>query len=219
MKCFICGITGKIGKMLLSVNVPEIDIVGGMDSKGFYDADLIPIQNPPKFEVIIDFSHRSALNKVLSLAVNAKTPLLSATTGLDENDLSALQDAAKTIPILQISNTSRGISALKKILPQLNDSLSDWDCSIIEKHHKEKKDAPSGTAISLAQSLGGDNGATQIHSIRGGTLCGEHEIIFIGEDEEIKITHIAYNRKIFAIGALNAAKKLINLSNGLYTEI
>lgn len=219
MRCFISGITGKMGQMLLSVKQNDIEICGGMDSGGYYDSSLTSVSKPPPFDVIIDFSHKTALPKVLSLALNTSAPLLLATTGYDKSDEETIRKAAEKIAILKTSNTSRGIAALKRAAEQISLDFSECDCDIVEKHHKNKKDSPSGTALTLKNILEKHIENIRVHSIRGGTVCGEHEIIFLGDDEEIRITHIAYSRKIFALGALSAARKLLRLPIGLYEEI
>ncbi len=220
MQCFISGISGKMGKTLLSSHLPDIEICGGMDRQNIYDSSLSPTNVLPAFDVIIDFSHKTALPKVLEIAQTVRKPLVIATTGFDDEDIEKIKRAATNIPILQISNTSYGIFVVKEILKTISPLLLEWDCVICEKHHKNKKDCPSGTALSLKENIRQkDNNRISINSIRGGTICGEHEIIFLGDDEEIKITHIAYSRKIFAVGAIMAAKKLIKMPHGYYTEL
>lgn len=220
MKIFIGGISGKMGRELLALSDEDNQIVGGLNKSGFLDNNLLPINALPDFDLIIDFSNRSALNKILEIATEKKTPLLLATTGFDSIDEESIKRASKIIPILKTSNTSYGIMTLNRLCETAAEMLSGWDCSIIETHHCSKKDAPSGTALSLKETLLNFGGKEpQIHSVRGGTVCGEHQIIFFGSDEIITVSHTAYSRKIFALGALNAAKKLIGLPPDLYKSV
>lgn len=237
------GYNGRMGRCIRERVKAEkdLEIVCGIDS--FSDGN----EENPIFknlcecniegDVIIDFSHFSATPSLLEFALKTKTPLVIATTAIDEELMAKIKEASKEIPIFKSRNMSLGINlmakALKVIAPPLEDS---FNMEIIEKHHNKKVDSPSGTALLLADSINeslhekkdyiyGRHGTDDecklseigIHAIRGGTIPGEHTVIFAGDDEIIEITHTALSRKIFANGALNAAVFLAQKTKGFYT--
>lgn len=187
-------------------------------------------------DVVIDFSHFSKLDKLVRVCGEKKYPLVIATTGYNGENLTNIIENSKKTPILLSSNTSLGINLIHKelrnIVPQLEEN---FDIEIIEKHHNKKIDSPSGTAKSLLETIQnslsekysvvyGREGISKrekkeigIHALRGGTIVGEHQIIFAGEDEIIEITHKALSKKIFAVGALKCAKFLQGKEAKLYT--
>jgi 4-hydroxy-tetrahydrodipicolinate reductase len=188
-------------------------------------------------DVIIDFSHPSVLNNLLEYAITHNTPAVIATTGLDEAQIEILHTAAKKIPIFFSANMSVGVSLLKELAQTATRVLGNsFDIEIVEKHHNQKLDAPSGTAIMLADAIAGElseqphyeydrhakrekrsKNEIGMHAVRGGTITGEHEIIFAGHDEIITLSHSARSKQIFASGAVNAALFIKNKNAGLYT--
>ncbi|WP_029332623.1 4-hydroxy-tetrahydrodipicolinate reductase [Exiguobacterium oxidotolerans] len=185
-------------------------------------------------DAIIDFSHPSLLPDLLAYGLKTKTPLVIATTGFSEAELQTIKDASAEIPIFQSYNMSFGIAMMQQLLQVLVPLASSFDIELLEKHHNQKVDAPSGTAELLLrtiqelrdvqpvyerESTREKRQASEIgmHSMRGGTIFGEHEVLFAGVDELIEIKHTALSKKVFASGAIKAAEALIQKSAGLYT--
>lgn len=188
-------------------------------------------------DVLIDFSAPNALSASLDRALSTKTPLLIGTTGLDDSAGRAIADAAKEIAILRASNTSLGVALLAELVARAAGVLGpDWDVEIVETHHRNKADAPSGTALSLGEAAargrgtplnaerGRDGtalnravGAVGFSSIRGGSVPGDHDVMFLGPEERLILSHRAESRMIFARGALAAAKFLVGRPAGLYS--
>lgn len=198
--------------------------------------DIEEIDINEKIDVIIDFSHFSKLNDLLDRCAERNYPLVIATTGYSGETLEKIVETSKKIPILLSSNTSLGINAINSILEKLVPRLEEnFDIEIIEKHHNKKIDSPSGTAITLLKTIQnslhekydvvyGREGMSKrekkeigVHAVRGGTIVGEHTIIFAGEDEIIEISHKALSKKIFAVGALKCADFIIGKQPRLYT--
>lgn len=222
MKIIISGCYGKMGCVLTETALSESDIkiICGIDNAS--DPQIkhnFPVFNDindleEKTDVIIDFSHPSALKPLLGWCILHKTPIVIATTGLGPEEHRLIQEASKQIPVFQTANMSLGINAVSKVLEILSNILgNDYDIEIIEKHHKYKKDSPSGTAYMLEDAIGH---TCPTHSVRAGSIPGEHTIIFAGRDEVIELTHIAYSRTIFAKGALAAARFIIDQKPGIY---
>lgn len=188
-------------------------------------------------DVLVDFSAPDALRQSLDRAISAGIPLLVGTTGLLEEHDSLIADAAKVIPILKAPNTSLGVALLSDLVERAAKVLGPdlWDIEIVEAHHRKKADAPSGTALHLgdaakrgrgggADERGRDGtglkrqtGALGYSAIRGGTVAGDHDVMFLGPDERLILSHRAESRSIFARGALCAARFLIGKPAGLYT--
>ena len=170
-------------------------------------------------DVIIDFSNPANLDFLIDYAIRKKSALLVCTTGYSDAEKQKIQDAGKKIPILFSSNTSVGINILRKILKSISNELGDFDIDIIEKHHNKKIDAPSGTAKTLAEDIKSVTKREEIpmHSLRAGTIPGEHTVIFSGVDEIIELKHTAFSKKIFARGALDISLKLSEKPVGFYT--
>ncbi|WP_067142126.1 4-hydroxy-tetrahydrodipicolinate reductase [Oceanivirga salmonicida] len=164
-----------------------------------------------EFDVIIDFSHHSATKKIIDFAVEKNKPILIATTGQTNDELEYIEKAKEKINLSKISNTSLGVYAVNELVKKAAEILKDFDISIIEKHHTRKIDAPSGTAITIADSIKEVNKDAKIemHSIRAGNISGEHTILFAGIDEIVEIKHTATSRKIFALGAIKYARELL----------
>jgi 4-hydroxy-tetrahydrodipicolinate reductase len=198
---------------------------------------MSPLDCETKADVIIDFSHHDAIEDLLTYCVKAKAPVVIATTGLGDRELELIWKASEEIPVFHSANMSLGINVLSKMLKAAVPSLEeDFNIEIIEKHHCKKIDSPSGTALLLANAIneavsrkkdfvfGRHSKNDQckisemgIHAVRGGSIPGEHTVIFAGPDEVIELTHTVYSREIFAHGALKAAKFIVNKSSGLYT--
>ncbi|WP_249029263.1 4-hydroxy-tetrahydrodipicolinate reductase [Tannockella kyphosi] len=188
-------------------------------------------------DVIIDFSHPSNLDMVLEYGLKNKTKLVLATTGYNQDQLNKIEEASQEIAIFQSYNTSLGIQMVTKILRTVSKELYDsgFDIEIIEKHHNQKIDAPSGTAKLIYDVIEEEVTNTRavydrsqtrekrkkeevgIQAIRGGTIFGEHTIVFAGKDEVIEVTHNALSKEVFVQGAISAAKSLENKECGLYT--
>lgn len=168
-------------------------------------------------DVMIDFSTASALREMVSWCAKREVPLILCTTGMKEEEMHQIQKAAEKIPIVCASNLSPGIHIIMKILKNYGEILRDagYDIKIIEKHHRGKLDTPSGTALALANVLEGQQN-TEILSLRGGTIVGEHEVICAGMDEVLTLKHTAYSRKLFGKGALIATEKILGKQPGIY---
>lgn len=168
-------------------------------------------------DVVIDFSNVTAIPNLVSWCAGRSLPLVLCTTGIKEDEWYQIRKAAEQIPIVCASNLSPGIHIIMKILKNYGEVFREvgYDVKIIEKHHKGKKDAPSGTALALADVLNAET-EIEILSLRGGTIVGEHEVIFAGSDEVIELSHMAYSRKLFGKGALMAAAKILGKPPGIY---
>ncbi len=188
-----------------------------------------------KVDVIIDFSSPAVLKDELAWAVKNGCPVVLASTGYSAEDLLFIDETAKKIAVFKTVNFSLGINLLVKLVKKAAETLGEsFDIEIIEKHHNQKVDAPSGTALMLAESansafdggkpvLCGRDGIVGkrgkeigIHAVRGGTIVGEHEVMFAGEDEIITLSHSARSKKVFAAGAIRAAKWLVGKPAGKY---
>ena len=239
LRVIINGYSGSMGKVLTKcVNEDsELQLVCGSSR----DELEVPFKTYLKMsdvkedaDVIIDFSHHSAIEEVLAYATKTKTPLVIATTGFNEEELNKIREASKIIPIFHSSNMSLGVNVLVKLVKEAAKALNGFDIEIIEKHHNKKLDAPSGTAVMIADGIKevlpeseyiyGRHGRSDkrssneigIHAVRGGTIVGEHTTIFAGHDEVVEIKHTAQSKDIFAKGAITAAKFLVNKDAGYY---
>jgi 4-hydroxy-tetrahydrodipicolinate reductase len=171
-------------------------------------------------DVLIDFSAPDALQASLDRAVSAGVPILVGTTGLDDLADQRIDDAAGHIAVLRAANTSLGIAVLSDLVERAAAVLGpEWDVAIQEVHHGKKVDAPSGTALALGESVSRGRGSSKVDyaSIRGGTVAGDHDVLFLGPDERLILSHRAESRAIFARGALAGARFLVGQSAGLYT--
>jgi 4-hydroxy-tetrahydrodipicolinate reductase len=172
-------------------------------------------------DVVIDFSNAEGVHTALEIAERASAALLTGTTGLAQDDIQALRNAAANRPVLLSPNTSLGITALARLVQEAAKIfLHDYDCSIVEAHHSAKKDAPSGTALRLAEAIrqgGAHLPNDQVLAIRGGDVIGEHTVRFAGAGEYIELTHRATSRDLFVRGALRVAQWLKGRPAGWYT--
>ena len=171
-------------------------------------------------DVVIDFSSDDGARAAIAVATTLGVPLVTGTTGLSETTAAAIGEAAKKIAVLPCSNTSLGVAVLRRLVAEAARLLGPgYDLDIVESHHRRKLDAPSGTALSLASSLaeaGRPLPADRIHSVRGGDIIGQHEVVFAGPGETIRLEHRAERRELFALGAVRAAKWLAGRPAGRY---
>jgi 4-hydroxy-tetrahydrodipicolinate reductase len=225
MEVIIHG-TGVMGSV-----VKECAKNQGIEVTGFADE-----LSTEKGDVIVDFSHYSRLDTLLDYAVDRGLPLVIATTGYSDEILKKIENSSKKIPILLSSNMSLGINLLQDILEKITPILyPNYDIELIEKHHNKKIDSPSGTAKTLLEVIKKnmdevieekygrvgmekrEKNEIGVHSLRGGTIVGEHSVLFCGNDEIIELKHTALSKKIFAEGALQGAKFIIGKEPGLYS--
>ena len=237
----INGINGRMGQEVLNqVNSSEeFEVCCGVDKYNNKDYPFPVYDNVNSIkeipDVIIDFSVPEASMNILEFAKSKNVPIIIATTGFSHEQLNVINDASKVIPVFRSGNMSYEINIMADIVAKLAKQLTNSDIEIIETHHRNKLDAPSGTALILADSINEalDNkmeyqynrhsvrqkrpdNEIGIHSIRGGTEVGKHTVMFLGENETLEITHTVTSRSIFANGALKAAKFLAHQKNGLY---
>lgn len=237
------GCNGKMGRVITRIAEadPDCTIVAGIDINDYCENSYPVYTNAEectvKADVIVDFSHPSAFFGLLDYAKDTKTPLIAATTGLSDEQRNALSDASQQIPVFFSANMSLGINLLTELAKKAAALLEgSFDIEILEKHHNQKIDAPSGTALAIADAISGElttvpeyvydrhsvrkkRSANEIgiHSIRGGTIVGEHEVIFAGQDEVISLKHQAASKEVFAVGAIRAAKFMKGKPNGMYS--
>lgn len=242
IKLIISGCNGKMGGVVTSIvqNQDDIEIVAGFDINTEIRYGYPVYKNPSEFngevDVIIDFSHPDMLNALLKFAIETKTPVVVATTGLSDEQKEQLKKASKETPLFFSANMSLGVNLLIELAQKATKVLADsFDIEIIEKHHNQKIDAPSGTALAIADSINDtlenrkeyvyDRHAVRkkrtkneigIHAIRGGTIVGEHSVIFAGKDEIIELKHEAMSKEIFAVGAVAAAKYIAEKPAKMY---
>ena len=243
IRAIMHGCNGKMGQTITAMckEDPEIEIVAGID---LYDgiSNSYPVFPnisvcDVKADVIIDFSNAKAVDDLLVYSVEKQVPVVLCTTGLTEEQLQKVQEAGKKVAVLKSANMSLGINMLMELLKKAALTLTPagFDIEIVEKHHNQKLDAPSGTALALADSM---NEALEekydyvydrsrerkkrekyeigISAVRGGNIVGEHEVIFAGQDEVTEFKHTAYSKAVFAKGAVQAAKFLAGKPAGMY---
>ena len=241
IKVVICGASGKMGGFVARAANEDgsFQIVGGVDKVN--NGQSFPIYT--KFEdikekpdVIIDFSHPALLDSLLDYSMSNNIPVVIATTGYSDGALEKIKEASKKIPVFFTFNMSLGVNLICSLAKKAAGILGNgFDVEIVEKHHNQKIDAPSGTAIMLANAVNSvfddkmnyeydrhskrtkrTKNEIGIHSVRGGTIVGEHDVIFAGHDEVITISHSAQSKEVFAVGSVRAAKFLYNKPAGLY---
>ncbi len=223
MRVLIYGITGKMGRSVASEIKKHscFELIGGISrNKATLDNMFIfnSLDDVDAVDLIIDFSHYSNLKKIIDYSVLKKVALVLGTTGYSEADFLAIKDASRHIPIIYSENFSLGINTIINSLNIYLKNLKDFEIEILEKHHKEKLDAPSGTAKRLIREIKKFRGEEiKAHCIRSSNIGGEHSIFFFGEDEEIEIKHKITSKLVFARGAIKAAKYIMNKQYGLYT--
>ena len=238
----ISGACGKMGRVIADICKArdDVKVTAGVDLFGESYSDFPVVktfaQIPERPDVIIDFSNPSALEPMLDYCKAGGVPVVIATTGYSAEQTERIKEAAKVIPVFFTFNMSLGINLLAQLAKKAVSILGgQFDIEIVEKHHNQKIDAPSGTAIMLANAIneeaGGkynlvydrhsvrakrDQSEIGMHSIRGGTIVGEHEIIFAGRDEVITLKHEAHSKGVFAVGSVNAAIFLAGRDAGIY---
>lgn len=239
----ISGCCGKMGRVINDIisNRSDTKVIAGIDKVCEKYSDFTVVSKPSELsckpDVIIDFSHPSALDGLLEYAKTNGTALVLASTGYSDEETAKIKSAASEIPIFFTANMSIGINLMRELAKKAVSVLGEqYDVEIIEKHHNQKIDAPSGTALMLAESINEasgykysyvydrhsvrkkrDKAEIGIHSVRGGTIVGEHEIIFAGRDEVITLSHSAASKEVFAVGAVNAAVFVASKPAGLYS--
>ena len=243
IKIMMHGCNGKMGRMITEIvkNDENAVITAGVDTYTETPNDYPVFDSVEKCmedaDVVIDFSNAGAVDSLLDYCVDKKLPVVLCTTGLSEEQLAKAEKAAEKTAVLKSANMSLGINLLLKLLKDAAKVLAPagYDIELVEKHHNQKLDAPSGTALALADSvneaLGNeyhyvydrstvrqkrDAKEIGISALRGGTIVGEHEVIFAGTDEVIEFKHTAYSRSVFGKGAVEAAKFLAGKESGMY---
>lgn len=239
----LSGCNGKMGQVIsrLASERDDVSIAFGFDinteSKFGY-----PVYNSfenvaEKGDVVIDFSHPACFDAVTAFCKNTNTPLVMATTGLSEEQNKALDDLSKVVPVFKTANMSLGVNLIVNLVKKAAQILEDnFDIEIVEKHHNQKIDAPSGTALMIADEISSVLSETPeyvydrhsvrkkrgkkeigLHAVRGGTIVGEHEVIFAGNDEIIEIKHTAMSKEVFAVGSIKAAIYIKDMFPGMYS--
>ena len=230
MNIILCGY-GKMGVMLerLALDAGDMEILGVVHP-GLYDSAL---DVPGKADIIIDFSYPGNLDSILARAAKDDAAVVIGTTGYTEAQLDQIREASRTLRVMHSSNYSVGVAVLKRAVAMVAPALMDsFDVEIVETHHNQKVDAPSGTAKMLLNAIDPDasfdrvygrEGVTGkrgheigVHALRGGTVAGEHSVFFFGPDETLEFRHTAASRQIFASGAMRAARFVAAQPAGLY---
>ncbi len=238
----ICGANGKMGKNIYNCIKDRDDctVVAGVDIFTQQYADFPIVESPDKLpvkpDVIIDFSNPALLHDLLAYCLSTGTPLVIGSTGYSDEQIAQIKSAAQQIPVFFTFNMSLGVNLLVNLAKKAAEVLGDrFDVEIVEKHHNQKIDAPSGTAIMLANAVNEafdntkqyvydrhsrrqkrDKNEIGMHSIRGGTIVGEHDVIFAGNDEVITLSHSAASKSVFAEGSVKAALFIKDKPAGLY---
>jgi len=174
------------------------------------------LSGAPAFDVAIDFSLPEGFDPLLELCVARGAALVSGTTGLGATQRAALEAAATKIPLVWASNFSLGVAVLSELVERAAKALPGWDCDIVEAHHAQKKDAPSGTALTLGEAASANGAKVAYVSLRAGDIVGEHTVQFTGLGERLELVHRAGNRDIFARGALHAARRIVGKPAAAY---
>ena len=243
MKILVWGIGGKMGHMLMECieKNPDTELAGGVDKFADPKDFKVPVfKNAMEInvdvDVIIDFSRPEALGEILTFAISKNIPLVSCTTGYTDEQNALIKKASESIAIFKSSNMSVGINLLIALCKKATNLLGeDFEVEIIEQHHDRKVDSPSGTALSIAEAINeeynnskpfvyGRHSKTEkrtkeeigIHAVRGGTIVGKHDVLFIGQDEVVTLSHEAQSRQVFANGAVKAAIYIANKKPGMY---
>lgn len=243
IKILMSGCNGKMGQVItrLAGQSETLKVAAGFDINDSIK-NTYPVFTDLKncnvdVDVIIDFSNPAALENLLNYATAKKTPVVIATTGLSQAQVKMLAAVSSQIPVFFSANMSLGVNLLIDLVKKAAKILENsFDIEIVEKHHNQKIDAPSGTALAIADAINNvlenkqeyiydrhsrrkkrSNKEIGIHAVRGGTIVGDHSVIFAGEDEIIEINHFAMSKNIFAVGALEAAGFLYNKKPGMYS--
>ena len=237
-RILLCGAMGKMGRQVAALAVEnDFEIAAGVDQAGSGNPAFPLYQGfddgiKEAADVLVDFSRPSALESLLRYAVSAHLPCVLCSTGYAEKENDMIRKASASIPLFVSANMSQGVYALKKLIALAKQLLPEADVEIVEKHHRYKDDSPSGTAKALLEALcdestvlcygreGTDTrrkkGEIGVHAVRGGSVCGDHDVFFFLNDEIVTLTHHAQSRAIFANGALKAAHFIIGQKPGIY---
>ena len=237
-KLLISGARGRMGQMIASQAAGHgFTVVGGCDRAECLEGDFPIVSDFSRLEtdadVLIDFSAPMTLGGLLAYAIKHNLPCVLGTTGYAQAQMDALSAAARRIPLFYSPNMSLGIYVLKQLAAKAALMLPGFDIEIVEKHHNQKADSPSGTAYALLEAVKQDNslpifgregktarralGEIGVHAVRGGTVAGDHEVGYYGDHEVITLAHHAQDRGVFAAGALRAAAWLLDKPAGLYS--
>ena len=237
MRVIVYGVDGTMGQWVVkTVTESATDqVVAGIAPRKdvLEPGQLKSLKNfQGKADLVIDFSHPSNLPDVLAFGVATGTPLLICTTGFTGEEIEIIRAAGAVCPVLWSTNTSYGVNLMRFLLEEVAEKLLDYDVEVVEKHHNKKKDAPSGTAKTLAAAVSTGRGAYKygrgledgarevgeigIHSIRGGTIVGEHDVIFAGAGEVLTFSHQALSKEVFSSGALKTGRWLVGQPAGFY---
>ena len=243
VKIIMHGCNGKMGQVITKIVKEDTNaqIVAGIDKYMGIPNEYPVFESIEKCDVeadvIIDFSNAAAVDGLLDYCVEKQVPVVLCTTGLSEEQLKKVQEASKKVAVLKSANMSLGVNMLLKLLQDATKILAPagFDIEIVERHHNQKVDAPSGTALAMADSINEaldheytyiydrsqvrqkrDKKEIGISAVRGGTIVGEHEVIYAGEDEVIEFKHTAHSKAVFAKGAVEAGKFLKGKEAGLY---
>ncbi len=242
IKIIMNGCNGKMGQVISNLveNDEESEIVAGIDinteEKNSYPVFANPFDFDGEADVMIDFSHPSCFENVLNYCTQKQLPVIICTTGLSTEQKVQMDEAAKKTPVFFSANMSLGINLIITLAKEATKLLEgNFDIEIVERHHNQKIDAPSGTALAIADAIDETlsfpaeyvydrhsvrrkrkNTEIGLHAVRGGTIVGEHEVIFAGTDEVIELKHSAHSKEVFAVGAIKAAKFMCGKSVGMY---
>lgn len=242
LNILLVGCNGKMGQAVTNVALSrnDMNIVCGVDPYGIEKSDYPVYESfsdvKEKVDVIVDFSNPAVFDNLYEFTNNNKLPVVICTTGFDDEQRERIRELSESVPVFYSGNMSLGINLLIELSKKAASILGDsFDIEIIEKHHNQKLDAPSGTALMIADGISDTLNDTPqytydrhsyrmkrkkneigIHSVRGGTIVGEHSVIFAGNDEVLTLTHQAQSKALFATGALSAAKFMSEMSPGLY---
>lgn len=244
VKIIMHGCNGKMGQVITKIVKEDANakIVAGIDKYTGISNNYPVFESIEKCDieadVVIDFSNALAVDGLLDYCVEKQVPVVLCTTGLSEEQLKNVEEASKKVAVLKSANMSLGVNMLLKLLQDATKILAPagFDIEIVEKHHNQKVDAPSGTALAMADSINAvlndeytytydrsqvrqkrDKKEIGISAVRGGTIVGEHEVIYAGEDEVIEFKHTAHSKAVFAKGAVEAGKFLKGKEAGLYS--
>lgn len=245
VRIIMYGCNGKMGQVITKMIAadPDAEIVAGIDARddghNSYPVFATPAECNVEADCVIDFTAAPAVDAILEYCVEKKLPLVECTTGLSDEQLERLDRASGKIAVLRSANMSLGVNLLMKLLKEAAARLvpAGFDIEIVEKHHNQKLDAPSGTAVALADSINEefDNAYEYVYdrstrrekrpakeigisAVRGGSIVGDHDVIFAGEDEVITFSHRAYSKALFGRGAVEAAKFLAGKEPGFYSD-
>jgi 4-hydroxy-tetrahydrodipicolinate reductase len=225
-RILIHGASGRMGQALLRLCAEQADCqaVAAVTRKSpaqrvvegvpFFAAS--ELSSVPAFDVAVDFSLPEGFDPLLALCMARGAALVSGTTGLSDAQRAALEAAAAKIPLVWASNFSLGVAILSELVERAAKALPGWDCDIVEAHHTHKKDAPSGTALTLGEAASANGAKVAYASLRAGDIIGEHTVQFTGLGERLELVHRAGNRDIFARGALHAARRIVGRPAAAY---